>query len=185
MQIKYSEMVIPYTGKELRSHFIFHRFDIQGNALVAFTGSAQVELSHMVDQADVKAKAPISSAMMLHFLGEFFGEDLEKTILRQRLLMCLMLEHLKEIRPETSWARMGDDLFVGSKKLSVSIATASPVSTLIHAGLNITTQGTPIPTYSLEQAKIEPRSFAAEILKRFKKETDEIALARTKVRGVS
>lgn len=184
MQIKYVGTVIPYTGKELRSHFIFHRFDIQGNAMVAFQGSAHVELPHMVDQEDVKAQAPIYSKLMLHFLAEFFWDDLEKTILRQRLFMAIIFEQLKSVAPKIAWERRGDDLYVGNRKLSVSIATASPISTLIHTGLNIVAKGTPVPAYGLEQAGISPREFAMEILKRFQQETNDILLARTKVRGV-
>ncbi len=138
----------------------------------------------MVDQADVKAKAPIFSRSMLHFLGEFFDLDLEKTILRQRLLMACMLDSLKEKAPEVQWVRLGDDLFVGNKKASVSIATLSPVSTLIHAGINIVTTGTPVPTFGLNEAKIDPEELAKDVLRRFKHEIDEIGLARCKVRSV-
>ena len=42
--------------------------------------------------------------------------------------------------------RKGDDLFLGEGKLSVSIATASPVSTLIHLGVNEDASGAPVTT---------------------------------------
>lgn len=185
IQVQYSKKIIPYTGKELRSHFIFHAFGLQGDAMAAFQGPCRVSLEHMVDQEDVKANAPISGERMLHFLGEFFGDDLEKTILRQRLLMACMLEHLQKKAPKIPWVRKGDDLLVGSRKLSVSIATASPISTLIHAGINLTQAGTPVPTFSLAEAKISPQEFARAVLRKFQRETREISLARAKVRAVS
>jgi len=152
--------------------------------MIAFCGPCRVDLKEMVDQEDVKAKAPIRSPLMLHFMAEFFGENLETTIVRQRLLMACVLEALRENAPTVPFRRDGDDIYVGPKKMSVSIATASPVSTLIHAGLNITTKGTPIPTYGLKDAKIEPKEFALAVLKAFQKETEEMDLARCKVRGV-
>ena len=184
MHISYFNKLLAYTGKELRSLFIYHQFNLQGNALVAFSGPCKVTLADLVDQEDVKRNAPIFSKLMLHFLGEFFGDDLEKTILRQRLLMACIFESLMAKAPQFSWVRDGDDIFMEKKKVSVSIATASPVSTLIHAGLNIETKGTPLPTFGLKEAKIEPAPLAALVLERFKSEMSGVWLARCKVRGV-
>lgn len=184
MRIKHSKKELAYTGKELRSLFIFHQFGLQGNALVAFEGPCRVELPEMVDQEDVKANAPIYSPWMLHFLGEFFGEDLEKTLLRQRLLMAVILDLLRETAPGVPWRRVGNDLYVRNRKVSVSIATASPVSTLLHAGLNVRTRGAPVPAFGLKEAGISPAGLAAKILKRFQEEAEGIAMARCKVRGV-
>jgi hypothetical protein len=184
LRIRYIAKELAYTGKELRSHFLFHQFHIKGDALVAFQGPCDVKISEMVDQEDVKANAPIFSPKMLHFLGEFFEEDLRKTVFRQRLLMAIILEILQKEAPKIPWRRNGDDIFVGEKKVSVSIATKSPVSTLIHAGLNIIAKGAPVPAFGLEEAKISPPFLARKILSAFKKECDEIDFACWKVRGV-
>jgi hypothetical protein len=69
-------------------------------------------------------------------------------------------------------------------KLSVSIATASPVSTLIHTGFNIETEGTPVPTAGLAEQGVDIPAFAAEVLRRYAAEVQDIWLARCKVRAV-
>lgn len=184
MHIKYSDKPLAYTGKELRSLFIFHHFNLQGNAMVAFCGPCKVSLRELVDQEDVKLKAPIYSKLMLHFLAEFFERDLEKTVLRQRLLMACVLDALREQASKTPWKRRDDDIFVGNKKVSVSIATATPVSNVIHAGLNILSEETPVATFGLAEARIDPEKFAVRVMERFKWEMADIVLARCKVRGV-
>jgi hypothetical protein len=97
-----------------------------------------------------------------------------------------LLERLTE-RPVT---RRGDDLYLpradGSPgKLSVSIATASATSTLIHTGFNVETEGTPVPTVGLAELGVDPATFGAELLRRYAEEVEDIWLARCKVRAVS
>jgi uncharacterized protein len=69
-------------------------------------------------------------------------------------------------------------------KLSVSIATASLTSTLIHSGFNIETEGTPVPTVGLAELGIDVPGFAQNLLANYKAEVEDIWLARSKVRGV-
>lgn len=184
METKYHGKQLTYTGKELRSLFIYHDFHLQGDALVAFQGPCKVSIKDLVDQEDVKAQAPIFSRLMVHFLGEFFRDDLEKTVMRQRLLMACILDVLRGKNPQVVWFRQGDDIYVGAKKVSVSIATRTPVSTVIHAGINVISQGTPVETFGLKEAGIDPKEFAIDVLNRFKQEAEGIALACCKVRGV-
>ena len=70
-------------------------------------------------------------------------------------------------------------------KLSVSIATVSATSTLIHTGFNIETDGTPVPTVGLADLDIDVPAFASELLHRYADEMQDIWLARCKVRAVS
>lgn len=184
IKIQFVEKQIPYTGQELRSHFIYNQFDLLGDALVAFVGPCEVKLGHMVDLEDVKLNAPIFSENMLHFMGEFYGISLETTVLYQRLLMALMLEELKK-RGCDKVFRNGDDLYEGEAKLSVSIATVSPTSTLIHAGINISSKNTPVKTKGLDDLKISVSEFSQIILKKFQEEFQDISKALSKVRAVS
>jgi len=39
--------------------------------------------------------------------------------------------------------RRGDDIYVNGRKLSISIATVSPVSVKIHIGINVEAKGIP------------------------------------------
>lgn len=185
----YSEQHIRYDGRQLVPHWIYRTFDLLGDAVVAFTGPCQVDLSEMVDIADVKAHAPIYSPLMLHCIAEFFTTDLELAVYRQRLLIITAKELLEETTNH-KLQRKGDDLYVTDEngtrgKLSVSIATASITSTLIHTGFNIETEGTPVPTVGLAEMGVEVPSFAAALVQRYATEVQDIHLARCKVRAVS
>jgi len=175
---------IKYTGEQLRSLWAYMNFNLKGDCIVAFVGGCDVDLTEMVDMADVKEEAKIFSRSMLHFIVEHFDTDLEKAILRQRLLVEIARCAINEMLGRDALRREGDDLFDGDRKLSVSIATASPVSTLIHFGLNISSRDTPVPTVGLEDYKIAPRKLADVIMERYAREMDEIDEARAKVRGV-
>jgi len=180
---------LDYNGRQLAPHWIYRRFDILGDALVAFVGGCQVELGEMVDLEDVKNQAPIYSPLMLHCIAEFFQTDLELAIYRQRLLVITAKELLEELTGQPL-RRNGDDLYAPRSdgtpgKLSVSIATASPTSTLIHTGFNIQTGGTPVPTAGLDGLGVDVDSFATGLLHRYAAELSDIWLARCKVRAVS
>ncbi len=184
MEGHFLEKEMVYTGRELRSHWAYERFDLLGDSLVAFIGPCDVPLDRMADLEDVKAGAPIRSDRMLHLIVEHFGADLETTILRQRLLVCLTAEHINRRLGGFRITRRGDDLYEGEAKLSVSIAVATPVSTMIHFGLNVTSSGTPVRTVGLEELGVDPRSLAEQITRHYLEELAGMAHARCKVRGV-
>ena len=72
----------------------------------------------------------------------------------------------------------------GCRKLSVSIATQSPVSGMIHAGVNVTTAGTPVQTASLEMLGIDPVAYGEWVGENFARDFEKVLLATTKVRPV-
>lgn len=184
-----TDQEITYDGRQLASHWIYRHFNLLGDAAIAFIGPCRVDLSEMVDIEDVKAKAPIFGPKMLHVLVEFFSGDLHLTVYRQRLLIVIAGELLTSLTGRTL-VRDGDDLYlprVASPpgKLSVSIATSSSISNLIHAGFNIDTTGTPVPTAGLAELGVEPVSFGQELLTRYAAEVQDIWQARCKVRAVT
>ncbi|MBI4212001.1 MAG: DUF366 family protein [Deltaproteobacteria bacterium] len=176
--------VICYDGTQLRSHWIFNQTGMTGDAISAFTGPADVSTDHMVDLVDVKNNAPIFSTSMLHFLIEHFDTDLEKMILRQRLLITITLEELHRHNSGKNVARKGNDLFDGDRKLSVCIAAPTPVSCCIHFGINILSEGTPVPTKGLTDFGIDPKGFSVNIMQRYAREMEEVQHSRCKVRAV-
>ncbi len=184
MHGRFVEKEIAYTGRELRSHWAYERFDLLGDSLVAFVGPCDVPLDRMADLEDVKARAPIRSDRMLHMIAEHFGIDLETTVLRQRLLVCLAVEHINGRLGGLRITRRGDDLFEGEAKLSVSIAVSTPVSTMIHLGLNVTSTGTPVRAVGLDDLGVDPRTLAEEIIRQYLEELAGMVRARCKVRGV-
>ena len=80
--------------------------------------------------------------------------------------------------------RLGDDLFEGDRKLSVSIATLTPVSTMIHLGINISSEHTPVPTKGLLEYGVDPVELAEAVMNQYMAELRMLAVARSKVKGV-
>lgn len=174
---------IDYDGTQLQPHWIYRNFGILGDAVVAFTGKVSVAIDKMVDLTDVRANDGIYSPRMLNFIVEHFHTDLEKAVYRQLILMVAIKEELENF--EIVAQRVGDDLYIQRGKLSVSIATSSVVSTLIHVGLNIQTAGTPVKTVGLEELGVaDIASFAENVMLRYKRELERIYEARCKVRGI-
>jgi hypothetical protein len=175
---------LAYKGHQLRSHWIYETFGLQGDAIVAFRGPCRVELSEMVDREDVFAGADIRAAEMLHLIAEQFDRDLTRAVLRQRLLICMIAERLQGVAGMPLPRRDGDDLYIGERKLTVSIATVSPVSTLIHVGINVDPAGAPVAAVGLAEWGIDVDALAEELLSAYAAENDDIYLATCKVRGV-
>ncbi len=176
---------ITYTGDELRSLWIYRKFGIVGDAIVAFVGACDVDGERLVDQVDAAAGDSIKAASMMHFLIEHFpspSAGLAQAVLRQRLLVCLAAEILRG--QVADFRRVGDDLFVGERKLSVSIATVSPVSSLVHFAVNIDPTGAPVAACGLGQLGIDPWPFAEALLAGYVSECESMEAARCTVRGV-
>jgi len=183
IETRFDPAARPYSGRELRSHFALDTFGIVGDSAVAFVGPCKVELSEMVDLVDVRAGASILSPLMVHFIVEHFGVALVEMVLRQRLLARLCGDLLREQGVEALLVR-GNDLYVAGKKASVCVATRSPVSALIHLGVNVRTEGTPVPTWGLAERGLAPETFAGELLSRYAREMDDVRRAAAKVKGV-
>jgi len=175
---------LAYTGEQLGSHFAFRTFGIIGDSIVAFVGPADVNEDKLVDLADARQKSIIFSEKMLHFIIEIFELDLEKAILLQRLFISIICEHINRMCGRLALTRKGDDIFMGKRKLSVSVATLSRVSSLIHTGLNITSGNTPVETTGLEELGIEESELAGNVCDLLIQELRSISIARSKVKGV-
>ena len=184
MKTQFIEQEIKYEGWQLSPHWIYKNFKIQGDAAVAFIGECEVKLTEMVDIEDVINNEPIYSKSMLSFISEQFNTGLVEGVFRQRLLICIIKEALE--KRGFVIKRNGDDLFYDGKKLTVSIATKSVNSILIHTGINIDSAGAPVEAGGLssELGIYDIKEFADEILNNYSEEISDIILASTKVRGV-
>ena len=184
MKSKFIAETITYTGDQLRSHWAYENFDIQGDSIVAFVGPCDVAPDKMVDLADRKDRKSIYSEEMLHLIVEHFDLDLEKTLLKQKLLIAILMEKLNHRLKSFVVHRLGDDLFEEDKKLSVSIATLTPVSTMIHVGINVLSRNTPVKTKGLKEYGIDPQELAEAVMNQYMVEMRTLFLARSKVKGV-
>jgi len=187
MKSKFIEQEICYTGKELAPHWIYKNFNIQGDAVVGFIGECEVKLSEMVDIQDVLENSPIYSKKMVHFIVEHFNIPLIEGVLRQRLLINIARETILSHLPKNEIIiRNGDDLFYNNGKLSVSIATKTINSVLIHLGINIDSTDAPVNAAGLESEMNlkNYKEISRQIMLNYCKEYDEIINASCKVRGV-
>ena len=186
METLFIDKEIDYTGTQLAPHWIYKNFNIMGDAIVSFIGACDVNLEHMVDIEDVINDEPIYSKKMLNIIEENFSSSLIEMVYKQRLLVTITKELIEQNYPKVEIIRNGDDLFVNGKKLSVSIATKSITSSLIHFGLNIDADGAPVKAADLikDVGVDDVKSFALEILDAYKNEVLDIKLATSKVRGV-
>lgn len=180
MKSQWVEARVDYDGTQIHSLWAYRAFGTQGDSIVAFVGGCSIPFDNMVDLEDVRSKSRIASPLMLHFIVEHFDRDLEKAVLRQRVLAVAA----RDLLP-AGVTREGDDLFVSGGKLSISIATLTPVSSKIHFGINVeraTDVG--VETRSLRDLGVEPTSYARALMERYVREMDGVLDARTRVRGV-
>jgi hypothetical protein len=173
---------LTYTGAQLRSGWVAEATGLSGGAAAAFLGPCDVAPEHMVDREDLEAGARIASPRMLHLIIEHPGVDLPNITLRQRLLMALAGEILNAHLGEPLLRRQGDDLYLRDRKLSVSVATTSPSSGLIHAGFNLRGEGAPVPAIGLEELGVAVREFAERLLAAYADEIERAHQASLKVR---
>ncbi len=183
MNTLFIEEEIKYIGSQLSPHWIYKNYHLMGDSIVSFVGEVDVDISEMVDIEDVINNEPIYSKKMLNFIIEQFNCPLEQMVWVQRLFMSIIKETLEKYGAKIT--RDGDDLFFDNRKLSVSIATKSITSCLIHTGLNIIKEGAPISVSDLTEIGIQDiKAFALEIMDKFNQENHSIKMATCKVRGV-
>jgi uncharacterized protein len=182
MITKYTDKIIDYDGSQLRSHWIMEEFGILGDACVSFIGGCDVKPEFMKDMEDLLNNNAIRSRRMLNFIIEIFKNDIFSSVLLQHLFVSIIQEEICKKIGKKMIERKGDDLFYEGRKLSVSIATVSPISSLIHLGLNITSEDTPVLTSNLSELSIDPVELSEAILGAFFEEYKIIKNSMFKVR---
>lgn len=184
MKVLSLDKSILYDGSQLRPHWIYETTGTLGDTMVAFSGGCSISLAHMVDMEDKRVEKKIYSEDMLHFIFESFHFSLREMILWQHLFASTLVEILSLEKDGFRIERKGNDVFVNEKKFSISVATASPVSSLLHFGINITSHNTPVPTTSIRDLGMEPAVLREELFNRLKQEYDIVEKALYKVKPV-
>ena len=131
-----------YDGSQIQPLWALDKMGIKGSSVVSWMGPMEIDPKKIIDVEDVGLE--IKSDKMIHFIVEHFDcqpTNIKLCYHRQRILVMILKDELSKWGVEST--RSGDDLFVGSKKLTVSIATISTTSMKIHLGVNITSEGTP------------------------------------------
>ena len=184
VEMKILDERIDYTGDQLCSHFVREKAGITSDGVVAFKGACAVTGSRLVDLEDAEQHSSIIAEEMLHFIGEHFECTLREANYRLRLFVSILGESVRELVPGLALTRNGDDVYIAERKLTVAIATVSPVSTVFHCGVNIDPQGAPVPAIGLGEIGVDADQFAATVLECYRNECLSIDSAIRKVRGV-
>ncbi len=188
MKSRFLESTETYDGSQLVSLRNYLRHGLLGDSVVAWIGPCEVEADHMVDGEDPLAGSEIRGEKMLHFIVELFDSTLFAAVGIQRLMAAIAKDVLEQVSMEKKLTcdlrREGDDIFAGDRKFSISIATQSPTSSLIHFAVNVVNRGTPVPTISLEEFGLDAKLFATEVMERLTAEVESIRQATRKVKWV-
>lgn len=171
-----------YDGSPLSGHWAFREFGIQGDSLLAFEGPCEVKVEDLADLEDARAGAFIYSPKMLHFVLELFGPSLEEAVARQWLMAATAADEINRRLKKVAVERDGNDLWVGRRKLSVSIAAPTGVSVKVHLGINIDAKGAPVAALGLKDLKLPARHLGLALLERFADDHARLGRARSKVR---
>jgi uncharacterized protein len=183
MKLVLLEQPLTYDGKQLATAFLDTHAPGESDALVLFLGEANVPREHLVDLEDAEAGAVIYSPLMAHVIAEHRGLALPEAVWRQRVLVRLAADWIASRAGVVVQVR-GNDLYVVDGKLSVSVATSSPRGSLLHLGVNVDIEGTPVRTAGLRDLRIRPREFLAALGKLYSDEVASAAHAVGKVRPV-
>lgn len=198
MQTKFIDETFVYDGTQLRSLYAYLEHGILGDSAVAWVGPCHLKADKIVDAEDLRQNSKIEADEMLHFIVEAFDVSLFSMASLQRLMGSLVQDFIFA-KTGVSLVRYGDDLYkmqtqspdLDQKpvknidlKLNISIATKSPTSALMHFGINVSTQGTPIKTLSLRDLDLEVKSSALVLLARLQAEFEGLRKATQKVKWV-
>jgi len=181
MQIAFGTDIF-YDGSQLRSGWIADTFGVAGDAIAVFTGGCNVDPAYMLDLEDLEAGEAIRSVKMLHFIIEHVGVELPLMVARQHLLASLIKDTIARRRNVSGLVRDGDDLYIGRRKLSVSIAAVSPHSGLIHFGVNVDASGAPVPAIGLREIEVNHTRLGQAVAEAYVAEIADCDHAATKVR---
>ena len=188
MQSLFIEKKFKYDGSQLRSLYAYLEHGVLGDSVVSWMGPCDVSLTEMVDGEDLRSRSVIRGDHMAHFILEKFDVQLATAVSYQRLMGALTIDILRELSCEKekikSLRRKGDDIYLGEAKLNISIATQSPISSLIHFAVNISNKGTPVETLSLGDLQVSPIEFINKFMTSICNEVESIHRATQKVKWV-
>jgi len=185
MHTKWISESIHYDGTQLKPLFTYLKCGIIGDSIISWKGSCDVSFEHMVDGEDFIAGSSIAGSEMIHFIVEVFDRELATGVLIQRIFASIIKDLLIELSSdldEQSLVRDGDDLYWGDRKLSISVASKSSISTMVHFAVNVSNNGTPVKTCSLEDLRVDPSEFASAAMDALSLEWSSILNATRKVK---
>lgn len=176
---------ITYDGSQLAPLYNYLQHGLLGDSMISWEGPCNIPFANMMDGEDLRDSATIAGDKMLHFIAEMFQFPLAAAVAFQRLMGERLIHEVHKLgASNVPLTRSGDDIYWGEKKFNISIATCSNTSSLIHFAVNVTNEGTPVKTCSLQDFRIDDsRAFAQSFMDTCKNEYMAIKRAMVKVRS--
>ncbi|HEX9913013.1 MAG TPA: DUF366 family protein [candidate division Zixibacteria bacterium] len=175
---------VKFTGEQLCSHWAYTNFDLLGDSILSFIGPCELEEKYLVGIDHYKKKTRIRSEKMLHFVVEHFDLDLEKAILKQKLIVSILKDKLNHRLKGDILQKWGDDIFDGDAKLTISTVTRTKVSTKIHLAINISSHNTPVKTKGLEDYTLDPVEIAQVVMNQYRLDIRRVSERLVKTRSI-
>ncbi|WP_456484310.1 DUF366 family protein [Methanopyrus kandleri] len=173
---------LEYDGSQLRRAFAHERYGVKGRTVVVFRGPMDVRTEYTADAEDVGS--PIRGNDVLHLLvDDPTRADPLVAGLLQRLLVVVTKEVIEK-KLSTDLDRDGDDLLHDGRKLTVSVFKPAGPGSLAHLGINVTTEGVPVPASSLHDLgyRGDPLDLGRRVAVEFVREIMDVELDLTKIR---
>lgn len=185
MKSLWLETKLDYDGTQLRPLYSYMNHRLDGPSVLGFRGACQVDFAHMIDGEDLREQSAIAGSDMVHLIVEFFHANLLSAVALQRLIASLAATTVEDLSGgKVRLRREGDDLYLDDAKFSISIATVSAVSQLVHFAVNVSQKGTPVKTCALEDWGLNPEVFGRTLIAKVAFEFDSMWAATEKVRPV-
>ena len=158
MESKFIPKEIELEQKELVSDWAMKKFGIQGDSIVSGVGYYKKE-------------------KVLYFVVENSDTDIERTLLKQWLLLYTIKDKLNHRLKGDVIQRLGENLFAGETKLSSSFVVKSKTSNLTYIGINMGSENMKgLRTYGIDHIEI-----AEAVMNEYRAELKTIEIKKGKM----
>ena len=162
------------TVEAMKSHWALLKFDLWGNSMVIFKGPIKIEPKEMIDLKELKRGTAFPDGDLLHFVIEHFGDDIEKGVLRQNILVNIAEEKISHRLSGRRILRWGDDLYDEDRRITLTAVATTPVSIKIHLGICITSD-TEAGFVGLSEYGLEPEELAEVVGNQYRADMKRLA----------
>jgi hypothetical protein len=172
------------SGDEMLPHWALRNFDMVGDSIVSFVGDFKVPPERWVDISGIMRGGVFPNSEMMHIVVEHFGCALPEAVLRQYVLVSILQEKLLH-RIKTNGhnlTRLGDDLFDGDKRLSITAVGSTLVSAKIHIG--VFTESPGMGYFGLTEYGVDPKELAEVVVCQYCAEMRRLAEKAWKVKPI-
>ena len=171
MQYKILKEKRPLSGDEMLPHWAYRNFGLLGDSIVAFIGEFKVPPERWIDLESIMHDRRLPDTDMLHFVVEHFDNNLREGMLRQYVLVSILEEKLLHRIPNDGHklVRLGDDLFDGENRLSITAAGCTLVSVKLHMGIYLEA-GPARGVHGLGAYGVDPMELADVVISQYRTE---------------